>query len=149
MTSFTLQSCFYTLLEPEIIVVSKAYLSVHQSNQKVYKKFEKNISKFTNSYLLDTLDLNTKSRCVFAWSDPEFNGFKPIPDDRSLNKQFLLDGIDKYFKEAEDIGHKFISDLIGERRMYYEDNREFSSTIRYGVVFVICTCMIDWYICMM
>ena len=62
-TNQSLQDCFYTLYNSEVDCVSAIFSEFNEKNEhkKIMKKFSKN-------YLLDTIELNTKSRCVFAWS---------------------------------------------------------------------------------
>lgn len=65
--SFTqgiLQSTYYSLLEPEVATVTEAARTVLEAS----KDHIKTIKKVTPIYLLDKLELNVKSRCVFAWS---------------------------------------------------------------------------------
>jgi hypothetical protein len=62
-----LQECFYSLYEPEIETVS-AVLTSAAKTEKHLKHHLKEVPKFTKSYLLDKLELNTKTRCVLAWS---------------------------------------------------------------------------------
>ncbi len=59
-----IQACYYPLYEAEIEtanILMKMYpISL--------ERHEKKIKKLTNGYLLDTLELNTKIRCIMAWS---------------------------------------------------------------------------------
>ena len=59
-----LQDCFYTLCNAEVDCVSTIFLEMKNKN----KQHKKGMSKYAKNFLLDTLELNTKSRCVFAWS---------------------------------------------------------------------------------
>ena len=59
-----LQDCFYTLYNAEIECVSGVFSQLKNK----HKHHKKGMDKYARNYLLDTLELNTKSRCVFAWS---------------------------------------------------------------------------------
>ena len=63
-TQALLQSSFYSVLEPEVETVSEAAMTVLES----HKDHMKALLKITPTYLLDKLEVNVKSRCVFAWS---------------------------------------------------------------------------------
>jgi hypothetical protein len=61
----TLQIAYYTLFEPEVQTVANILpLYPFQRHQKQTKIN----NKLASTYLLDKLELNTKTRCVFAWS---------------------------------------------------------------------------------
>ena len=64
LNQIKLQECFYTLYEPEIMTCE----SVLTSFKSLDKKSIKSIPKFSKNYLLDVMELNIKSRCVFNWS---------------------------------------------------------------------------------
>jgi hypothetical protein len=61
------QQMFYTFLEPEVLACQKGFQLIKSPNlaQKLHKK---KFLKFSNYYLLDKLELNTKARCVFCWT---------------------------------------------------------------------------------
>jgi hypothetical protein len=63
-TQGLLQSTFYSILEPEVATATEVCRIVLESS----KDHVKAIKKVTPIYLLDKLELNVKSRCVFAWS---------------------------------------------------------------------------------
>lgn len=63
-TQALLQSSYYSLLEPEVAAVTEACTTVLEDSTDHVKA----IKKVTPIYLLDKLELNVKSRCVFAWS---------------------------------------------------------------------------------
>lgn len=52
------------LYNEEVDTISNAV----QLYPDIDKQQRKKISKLARVYLLDTLELNTKSRCVFAWA---------------------------------------------------------------------------------
>lgn len=59
-----LQDCFYTLYNAEVECVSTIFSELKNK----HKHHKKRMDKYAKNYLLDTLELNTKTRCVFAWS---------------------------------------------------------------------------------
>jgi len=61
----TLQLAFYTLYEPEIQTTASLLPLYPFQRQKKQTKIN---AKLASTYLLDKLELNTKTRCVFAWS---------------------------------------------------------------------------------
>jgi hypothetical protein len=66
-SSFTqadLQSCFYLIYKAEIETVLNGFKAFPGLQKSQLKKFP----RAARVYLLDTLELNSKSRCVFAWS---------------------------------------------------------------------------------
>ena len=61
---YQLQTAMYGILEPETISTAKGLLML----KGLHKEHVKGIFKFLKSYLLDKVELNVKSRCIFAWS---------------------------------------------------------------------------------
>ena len=63
-TNQQLQDCFYTLYNSEVECVSLIFSEIKDK----HKQHKKGMEKYAKNYLLDNLEVNTKSRCVFAWS---------------------------------------------------------------------------------
>ena len=63
-TNPQLQDCFYTLYNSEVDCASAIFLEVKDK----HKHHTKGMAKFAKNFLLDSLELNEKTRCVFAWS---------------------------------------------------------------------------------
>jgi hypothetical protein len=59
-----LQNCLYGLYDPEI----EAIKSILLANELKNKNFNKAVEKISRSFLLDNLELNSKTRCIIAWS---------------------------------------------------------------------------------
>ena len=74
LNQIKLQECFYTLYEPEVITCE----SILTSFKSLEKKNIKSIPKFSKNYLLDVMELNIKSRCVFNWSGTFFSSMDKI-----------------------------------------------------------------------
>jgi hypothetical protein len=85
----------------------------------------------------------------FVVEDPKFEGFKPIEEDRFLSRVTILSGSKEFFKEADSISYKHISDFLSERIVFYVEKKEFNDNIRKGTVFFFVTCLLDWIICVM
>eukprot|EP01041_Mallomonas_annulata_P013465 gene13465-28533_t len=133
------QESFYHLLEPEITACITAFTQI----KGMHKHHKKELSKFAKAYLLDTRELNVKTRCVFCWSETTFSGFKPLPDDHMIAVDAVLSSRRKFFKESDEIAALFMKDYTGERRLYYHGWKEFRETCGYGVVFFFGTIVFD------
>lgn len=60
----SLQTSLYALYNTEIDVV----VNLFQKYPGITKRIQKTLTKNANAYLLDKLELNTKTRCILAWS---------------------------------------------------------------------------------
>ena len=138
-----LQDSFYTLYNAEVACVRELFVSQLGLTKQEIKRF----NKFAKSYLLDSLELNVKSRCVYIWSDPLYTGMKPLPDDHLIPVDELVASRLKYFDEGNRIGTSMMNSYTGERRLVYSDKREFRENMRYGAVFFVATCLLDWLVC--
>lgn len=86
-----LQDCFYTLYNAEVECVSGVFAQLKDK----HKHHKKGMNKHSRNYLLDTLELNTKSRCVFAWSGQ----CTPIPS-LSHHQHLSFEIFDTSFEEC-------------------------------------------------
>ena len=141
-TQGLLQSSYYSILEPEVATASEACKLVLASS----KDHVKAIKRITPIYLLDKLELNVKSRCVFAWSDPKYAGYQPLDDDQVVAAQHILQRNLEFFPESTSLGKEFVLKYISERQMKYHDTNETTSNLKYGAVFFVVTCIIDQYL---
>jgi len=141
-TQGLLQSSYYSILEPEVATASEACRLVLASS----KDHVKAIKKVTPIYLLDKLELNVKSRCVFAWSDPKYAGYQPLDDDQVVSAPHILQRNFEFFPESTSLGKEFVLKYISERQMKYHDANETTSNLKYGAVFFVFTCIIDQYL---
>jgi len=138
-----LQDSFYQIFEQEVQAVTNTFLLV----RGLRKLHFKNLPKYSGSYLLDVLDLNMKSRCVFSWSDPNFTGLKPLPDDHIIPLDTLMISRRLYFNNSIEIGSMFAKDYLGSRRAAYTDKKDTRDTLRNGFYFLVVTCFLDWGVC--
>ena len=137
-----LQESLYSIYEPEVETCKYILLGL----QRLHKDHIKKVPKFTKTYLLDILELNSKSRCIFCWSDPKFEGFHMHPDTDTKTINELLECRRKYFADLTRVGFKYVDAYRIERDMYWVDKEEFNENMRYGFVFFILTCIADYYI---
>jgi len=137
-----LQDAFYAFSDPEVGAVSSAMGVVHG----LHKDHAKGLPKFASTYLLDVLELNVKSRCVFCWSDDAFSGIKPPDDDHRVPVGQLLAAREEYFDEGVDIGNTCASAYAAERRKHYHEKAETRAEAKKGLVFFLACCMVDTYV---
>ena len=137
-----LQESLYSLYEPEVETCMNVLLGM----QGLHKDHTKKLPKFTKTYLLDILELNSKSRCIFCWSDPNFEGFHMLPDTDTKTVNELLECRRKYFGDMTRVGFKYVDAYRIERDLYWVDKNEFDENMRYGFIFFILTCIADYFI---
>lgn len=138
-TQAVLQSTYYSILEPEVAIASEAAIKILESS----KNHVKSLKKMAPIYLLDKLEVNVKSRCVFAWSDPKYRGYEPLDDDQVVLAEDIYKGSHYYFPEAASVGKHFIEKYISDQQMLFYDINENRTNLRYGVLFFIATCIVD------
>ena len=107
------------------------------------KEHAKKIAQFRAEYLLDRLEVNVKSRCVFAWTDPHFRGFKPVEETQLAAVEDVLVSRRMFFPEALSVGKQFVMDYVGNRRTHYNEKREFRRNAKLGAWFLLGTCVLD------
>jgi hypothetical protein len=134
LDQFQFQSAFHTFCDPEIATASKGYLA-QIKDKAVLKKETKEMKAFERIYLLDTLELNTKVRCVFCWNDPAFRGFVALPDETLMPVSELIESRTKYFKEASQLSSKFMADYLGKKRAKIVEGKERRENIVKGIFF--------------
>lgn len=64
LTQNQLQESFYDLYDPEVQCISSNLLLI----KGIHNDHTKKLNKYVSVYLLDKIELNTKSRCVFNWA---------------------------------------------------------------------------------
>jgi hypothetical protein len=136
-----LQDAFYLLYEPEIVAVVNTLAAVEGLHPDYHKKT--GLAKFSATYLLDRFELNVKSRCVLAWSDPNYKGFNALPDSVRVPLPDLLPSRAQYFEQGLAVGHTFVQDLMAERRLHYFDRSEMRESVRNGAVFIAVVSVLD------
>ena len=137
-----LQDALYAFSDPEVGAVSSALSIVHG----LHKDHAKGIPKYASTYLLDVLELNVKSRCVFCWSDEAFSGIKPPEDDHTVSVDMLLASRETYFEEGVDIGNACATAIAMERRRHYGEKAETRAELRKGAAFFLACCVVDTYV---
>ena len=137
-----LQESLYSLYEPEVETCRNILLGL----PGLHKDHIKKLPKFTKTYLLDVLELNSKSRCIFCWSDPNFEGFHMPPETETKSVNELLGSRRKYFGDMTRVAFKYVDAYRIDRDLFWTDKEEFDENMKYGGVFFILTCIADYYI---
>lgn len=145
MDQYQLQMSLYCLFEPEL----QTCLAQLAKDPAMTKKISKNISKYTSTYLLDVLVLNTKSRSIFCWSVPEYSGFTPVDDHVLVETRVLLKSRREYFEESDEIAANFVKDYKQSRVEWYEERRSLRRTFYQGLGFFFAVSFLDMYISQM
>ena len=143
--SFTpgqLQDAFYLLYEPEVATA----LTLLAAPAELKPDHRKALAKLSNAYLLDRFELNVKSRCVFAWSDPNYRGFDALDVRLAKPLSVLLEARGAYFEAGLGVGAALANDFTADRRLFYHDKKEFRENVRNGFVFFVIVSSLDWLI---
>ena len=144
-TQQQLQSSLYLALEPDVAATTEVLLEQVSMDEKKRKELD----KYAKTYLLDVVELNVKSRCVFNWSSPNFllnGGVKPVEDDDTLVVGDLTAGRHEFFPEAASTGAMFHKDYTGKRREVYEKKRQNNKTMWNGIYFFMGTMVFDFVV---
>lgn len=155
-TQADLQSSFYLIYNAEIEAVLNGFKAFPGLQKSHLKKFP----SAARVYLLDTLELNSKSRCVFAWSgsnmsislisigiDKNYSTFQDLDDTKVAGVDDICVARKQYFEEGSSIGKQFLDSYIAERRLKMNESEETRQNIRLGFFFLVATCFVDWYLC--
>jgi hypothetical protein len=134
-----LQANFYTLLEPEIFATENLLYRLDYMTRKQKKA----LKKYASTYLLDVFELNVKSRCVFNWVHPNYDGLKAVEEETKLDASTLCRGVREFFPEAAVATATFLGDYTGTRRAHHEQAKDDKQTLRYGAIFFILTFVMD------
>ena len=88
---------------------------------------------------------------MLAWAPGSaYKGFHALPHDFSISTDRLFESQRLYYNpEGKQISLQFIRDYLHLRQDYYNNKKDNRDTLKKGVVFVIMTCLIDWFICSM
>jgi len=76
-------------------------------------------------------------------------GFKALSDDFTYPTETVLRSRMLYFPEGSTISYSMLHGFIASTRLLYEEEKENRRNIRYSIVFIIGTCLLDWYVCIM
>ena len=142
-TQHSLQQSFYNLYDPEIDVATSIFVKLNKNYPKIHnKKFK----KFSATYLLDKLELNSKSRMTFCWSLSTFSGFQPLDDDYVMPMQDVIKTRCMYFKEGNEVSSELMKSYIADRKEFYSEKADNRETINNGIIFFIITVLADMYL---
>jgi hypothetical protein len=90
---------FYRTLYAEITAINELLLTV----KGLHVDHKKKAPKFALTFLLDKAELNSKSRCVFAWADPSFKGFAAPKDDATRSLESILRSRKEFYPEGLEV----------------------------------------------
>jgi hypothetical protein len=153
-------------------VVRSIFELLRKHDPPSYSGLSRRFDRFSRNYLLDTMDLNTKCRCVYSWAgehqiissfvsllssfeclllldtDPKNDaGFKALPDDHTFPVDVVLKSRQEFFKDAEIVSQSALKSFLASTRLLYAEKKENRSNIRYGLIFMTGTVLLDWLIC--
>jgi len=129
-------------------IISNTFPAADKLTLKEYRQVIKNhlgnIEKYSKPYLLDKFELNLKSRCVFAWSDPSYKGFQAIDyENQTMTLDKLIATRRTLCPEGIIVAKSFTTDYIGNRRTFYYDKREFRKSCWKALLFFTTTVILD------
>lgn len=140
MTNATLQDGFYALFEPEVKLIGD-YLQ--QTTQFSSKKHKKIMKKWLDTYLLDDLELNVKSRCVFVWVGDAWKEIRSLKDDDTEPTGDLLVSRRKYFEEGVGIAKGMCDSYLKKVRLTDYEAQEWRTNVIRGWGFFLGICALD------
>lgn len=147
----SLQDCFYQIFEAEISVVSNIFLTFDTFEGKKNNKKAKAFKKWMDTYLLDGLELNMKSRCVIAWAEGDNHQHRPGTEDAfrvmketdTVTQMEAIVSRKKYFPEGLEISNHMVKKYVEELRKKDYDKGDFRKKAVQGLIFWIGICTID------
>jgi hypothetical protein len=83
----------------------------------------------------------------YSFADPSFSGITPLPQTVQMPSHDIIVSRRKYFQEGDEVGNIFMNRYIQSIRQMYEDRREWQGIRRNGFLFMIATCLLDWFVC--
>lgn len=145
LDQYQLQASFYCLFEPEL----QTCLDLIKEDAVLTKKVLKDLNKYTATYLLDVLVLNTKSRSIFCWSVPEYSGFTPVDDHVLVETNVLLKSRREFFDDSDKIMDVFVKDFKERRVEWYTERKSLRQLLYQGMGFFFLVSFLDMYITQM
>jgi hypothetical protein len=88
-------------------------------------------------------------RVLCHCTDPKYSGFEPLDDATTMPAADVILSRQQYFEEGSVIAKMFVESYVADRRMFYTEKDETRFNIRYGSLFLFCTIMADWFVCVM
>lgn len=144
MTNAELQDGFYALFEPEVKLVGDFLQQTAQFSSKKHKKVMK---KWLDTYLLDDLELNVKSRCVFVWVGDAWKEIRSQKDDDTEPTGDLLMSRRKYFEEGVGIAKGMCDSYLKKVRLTDFEAQEWRTNVIRGWGFFLGICALDGIVC--
>lgn len=79
--------------------------------------------------------------------DPNYGGFKPLPDGFKMPVAELLRGRQSYFKEGATMSRTYMTSVKTLVSEYYELKKDRRDLMKKGAVFFLITSLLDWAVC--
>lgn len=140
MTCAGLQDAFYVLYEPEVKILGDI---LNATPRFAVKRHKKPLKNFLSTYLLDELELNVKSRCVFVWVGDSWRELRSIKDDDVEPIGDLLRTRRQYFEEGEGVSKALCDSYIGKMRVADYEAKEWRTSVLRGYAFFFFICGLD------
>ena len=93
---------------------------------------------------------NSAIRTLFtliSYVDPNFGGFKPLPDNHALPTEEILRSSHLYFQDATKMSQVFVVEIRQRFIGLQRDKDENRENMENGVWFIVGTILLDWLIC--
>lgn len=140
MSNAALQDGFYALFDPEVKLIGDFLQQTPQFSAKKHKKIMK---KWLDTYLLDDLELNVKSRCVFVWVGDAWKEIRSLKDTDVEPTGDILISRRKYFEEGHGIAKGMCDSYIKKVRLSDHDAQDWRTNVIRGWGFFLGICAID------
>eukprot|EP01039_Chlorochromonas_danica_P010333 gene10332-11437_t len=142
MTEEGLQLCLHACAEAD---VQTGLFLIDSCTTNLHKKCRQRAQKLAKIYLLDTVELNVKSRSIYSWSATEKgkDGLPPPQQETSV----LLYGRRAFFPEAESLVTAYLNELQREDEELDANEEEWKGYYKKGSVFLVVTILLDWLVC--
>ena len=143
LTCATLQDAFYVLYEPEVKLVGDLMTTTPRFGVKAHKK---PLKSYLSTYLLDELELNVKTRCVFVWVGDSWREMKAIDDKDVEPIGDLLRTRRLYFEEGAGVSKALCDGYISKMRLMDYENKDWRTTVMRGWVYFFFICAADTFL---
>jgi hypothetical protein len=144
LTNAELQDGFYALFEPEVKLVGDF---MQQTPRFSSKKHKKQLKKWLDTYLLDELELNVKTRCVFMWVGDEWKEIRSLKDTDTEPTGSLLWSRREYFEEGLCVSKGMCDGYMKKIRLTDMEKQDWRTTVLRGWAFFFGICTLDSIVC--
>ena len=140
MTCADLQDAFYVLYEPEVKLVGDLMTNTPRFGVKIHKKA---LNSYLSTYLLDELELNMKTRCVFVWVGDSWREMKSIDEKDVEPTGDLLRTRRLYFEEGAGVSKALCDGYISKMRLMDFEAKDWRTTVMRGWAYFLFICTAD------